>query len=74
MSSAGEKLAITLYSKPGCVQCTSSYRALDSAGIEYTVLDVTEVPNAEARVRELGYQALPVVDLPFDYEIYDENG
>ncbi len=33
-------MAITVYTKPACVQCTATYRALDSKGIEYEVLDV----------------------------------
>ncbi len=28
---------ITVYTKPACVQCTATYRALDKAGIEYDV-------------------------------------
>ena len=30
----GDK-AITLFTKPSCVQCTATYRALDAKGIEY---------------------------------------
>jgi glutaredoxin-like protein NrdH len=28
-------MAITVYTKPSCVQCTATYRALDNKGIEY---------------------------------------
>ena len=31
-------MAITVYTKPACVQCTATYRALDSKGIDYNVL------------------------------------
>jgi glutaredoxin-like protein NrdH len=53
--------AITVYTKPACVQCRATFRALDKAGIRYETVDVTE--NAEAReyVMSLGYLALPVV-------------
>ena len=37
-------MAITVYTKPSCVQCTATYRALDSKGIEYNVLDLSEDP------------------------------
>lgn len=74
MASAGEYLPPVLYSKPGCQQCVATARALDSKGISYVKLDVTESPQAEARVRELGYQNLPVMDIPFDQQVKDSNG
>lgn len=53
--------AITLYTKPACVQCTATKRLLDQRGLEYTTVDVTEVPDALTFVKGLGYQAAPVV-------------
>ena len=35
-------MAIIVYSKPNCVQCNATYRALDKRGISYDVVDVTE--------------------------------
>lgn len=53
---------LLVYSKPSCVQCTATYRALDSKGIEYTVVDLTTNPAAlEYVMEELGYSAAPVV-------------
>ena len=60
----GEKridMAITVYTKPSCVQCNATYRALDSKGIEYEVLDLSEDPAALERVKSLGYLQAPVV-------------
>lgn len=60
-------MAITVYTKPACVQCNATYRALDKAGIEYDVIDVIDViditENAQARdyVMSLGYLQAPVV-------------
>jgi glutaredoxin-like protein NrdH len=54
-------VAITVYSKPACVQCTATYRALDKKGIEYNVLDVSADENALLAVKELGYMQAPVV-------------
>lgn len=51
--------AITLYTKPACVQCTASKRALD--GITYTTIDVTEDAAARDYVMGLGYLQAPVV-------------
>ena len=52
---------ITVYTKPACVQCDATCRALEKAGFSYDKIDVTQ--NAEAReyVMSLGYLATPVV-------------
>ncbi|MGU3643857.1 glutaredoxin-like protein NrdH [Microbacterium sp. C23T] len=53
---------LTVYSKPGCVQCAATYRALDSHGIPYDIVDLTDNPAALAYVTdELGYSQAPVV-------------
>ncbi|UGQ55239.1 glutaredoxin-like protein NrdH (plasmid) [Rhodococcus qingshengii] len=54
-------MAITVYTKPACVQCNATYRALDKAGIEYDVIDITENPQARDYVMSLGYLQAPVV-------------
>ncbi|MEA4943863.1 MAG: glutaredoxin-like protein NrdH [Propionicimonas sp.] len=54
-------MAITVYSKPSCVQCTATYRALDSHGLEYEVVDLSVDERALAEVMALGYQQAPVV-------------
>ena len=48
-------MTVTVYTKPSCVQCNATYRALDSKGIEYEVLDLSVDENALAQVKELGY-------------------
>ena len=54
-------MTVTVYTKPSCVQCNATYRALDSKGIEYEVLDLSVDENALAQVKELGYLQAPVV-------------
>ncbi len=54
-------MAVTVYTKPSCVQCTATYRALDSKGIEYEVLDVSTDEQALETVKALGYLQAPVV-------------
>lgn len=54
-------MAVTVYSKPACVQCTATYRALDAQGIEYEIFDVSADDKALATVKELGYMQAPVV-------------
>ena len=33
-------MAITVYSKPNCVQCSATRRALDKAGLVYETVDI----------------------------------
>jgi glutaredoxin-like protein NrdH len=54
-------MALTVYTKPSCVQCTSTYRSLDNAGLAYDVLDVTADDAALETVKSLGYLQAPVV-------------
>ncbi|HAZ98328.1 MAG TPA: NrdH-redoxin, partial [Halomonas sp.] len=41
-------MEIQIYSKPACVQCTATYRALDKQGLDYTVIDITAETGAQA--------------------------
>lgn len=52
---------LTVYTKPSCVQCNATYRALDAKGIEYDIVDLSENEAALEYVMELGYAQAPVV-------------
>lgn len=54
-------MTITVYSKPACVQCTATTRALDARGIAYSIIDLTEDSDAMERVMAMGYRQAPVV-------------
>ena len=54
-------MSITVYTKPSCVQCNATYRALDAAGIEYDIRDLSEDLVALEQVKALGYMQAPVV-------------
>lgn len=54
-------MRITIFTKPHCVQCNATCRALDKQGITYQLIDLTEDEQALQRVRALGYQQVPVV-------------
>ncbi|UNX55019.1 glutaredoxin-like protein NrdH [Georgenia sp. TF02-10] len=54
-------MSITVYSKPACVQCDATYRALAKQGLAYEVVDITEDAEALESVKALGYQQAPVV-------------
>lgn len=54
-------MTVTVYSKPACVQCDATKRALDNKGIVYSVIDLTEDAAAMEHVTGLGYRQAPVV-------------
>jgi glutaredoxin-like protein NrdH len=54
-------MAITVYSKPACVACNSTYRKLTKEGLVYSTIDISEDPQAYEYVKSLGYAQAPVV-------------
>ena len=54
-------MTITVYTKPACVQCTATFRALDNAGVDYTKVDISEDADARDYVMSLGYLQAPVI-------------
>lgn len=55
-------MAITLYTKPACVQCKATQKALDRAGLEYEAVDISLDDEARDYVLALGYLQAPVVE------------
>lgn len=53
--------SLTVYTLPGCVQCTVTKRALDAAGLPYILIDLTTDEQAVELVKQLGYIQAPVV-------------
>lgn len=60
-------MTITVYSKPACVQCNATYRALDKLGADYTVVDISEDADARDYVMSLGHLQAPVVIVDGDH-------
>ncbi|TSD94858.1 glutaredoxin-like protein NrdH [Skermania sp. ID1734] len=54
-------MTITVYTKPACVQCTATFRALDKAGIAFETVDLSVDRDALDYVMALGYLQAPVV-------------
>jgi len=54
-------MAITVYTKPACVQCNATYKALDKQGLDYEVVDISTDDEARDAVMALGYLQAPVV-------------
>lgn len=55
---------VTVYTKPACVQCNATYRALDKNGIAYNSVDISKDAEALATLKDLGFQQAPVVTSP----------
>jgi glutaredoxin-like protein NrdH len=60
-SQRGSAPRITVYTKPGCVQCRATIRVLEHAGLDFTAVDVTTNTQARDFVMSLGYLHAPVV-------------
>ncbi|MFT4398093.1 glutaredoxin-like protein NrdH [Gordonia lacunae] len=56
-----ENTTITVYTKPACVQCNATYKALDKQGLAYQVVDISTDDTARDYVMSLGYLQAPVV-------------
>ncbi|MCZ4537755.1 glutaredoxin-like protein NrdH [Gordonia terrae] len=56
-----ENTTITVYTKPACVQCHATYKALDKQGLTYQVVDISTDDTARDYVMSLGYLQAPVV-------------
>ncbi|UGT63872.1 glutaredoxin-like protein NrdH [Nocardia asteroides] len=54
-------MTITVYTKPACVQCNATYKALDKAGVDYSIVDISQNDDARDFVMALGYLQAPVV-------------
>ncbi|GAB2650045.1 glutaredoxin-like protein NrdH [Vibrio panuliri] len=52
---------IIVYSKPQCVQCTATVKALNTKGIPHKVIDLTQDERAMSTVQSMGYKQAPVV-------------
>lgn len=53
--------AVTVYSKPHCVQCDRTKMNLDRHQVPYTTVDITTDQDAYDYVSQIGYKAAPVV-------------
>lgn len=54
-------MSVRVLTRPSCVQCTVTYRALDSKGIVYDVVDLSQDEAALRQAKALGYLHASVV-------------
>ena len=52
-------MSVTVYTKPSCVQCNATKRALAKAGLAYREVDLTQDAEALETVKAMGYQSAP---------------
>lgn len=59
-------MPITVWEKPGCVQCAGVRRALDAQGVAYDRRDLSDPANAD-KLRgfaDAGWRQAPIVETP----------
>ena len=54
-------MSVILYTKPNCVQCSATERALQQQKIPFTAVDLTQDTQALAKIVSMGYRQVPVV-------------
>lgn len=52
---------VTVYSKPNCMQCNFTKKWLKERNVPYTELNVKEDEDVLSKIKEMGYQAVPVI-------------
>lgn len=52
---------VTVYSKPDCMQCNFTKKWLNERNVPYTELNVEEDEEVLSKIKEMGYQAVPVI-------------
>ena len=67
-------MEVIVYTRPGCVQCRATTRLLDSRGIKYELVDISNKPGVVERFMREGHKNLPVVAAYKDYESIVWNG
>lgn len=54
-------MAVTVYTKPACVQCDATKRLMDKLDIAYDTVDITVDTEAFDKIVSMGFKAAPVV-------------
>ena len=54
-------IKVTIYTTPNCPQCLMTARKMDTLGIVYDKVDLTQHPDLVERFKEMGHMAAPIV-------------
>lgn len=60
-------LEIVVYTQPHCASCKEVERFLEQRGVTFTVLDVSEDPQALEEIASRGYMSTPVTRIGDDW-------
>jgi|TARA_R110000803_G_scaffold107000_5_gene175149 glutaredoxin-like protein NrdH len=55
------KIPVVIYTTPACVQCAATARRMDTLGIIYDKVDLTQHPGLADKFREMGHTQAPIV-------------
>lgn len=56
-------MEITIYTKRNCPACEATKKAMDRAGLDYEVIDVSDNLARQQTLRECGFRQMPVVEV-----------
>lgn len=56
-----QTIPVAVYSTPNCVQCATTKRMLDNAGVEYTAYDLSTMPEKLEEFKAQGHIQAPIV-------------
>lgn len=56
-------MEITVYTKQNCPACEATKKAMDRAGLDYEVIDVSDNLTRQQALRECGFRQMPVVEV-----------
>ena len=59
-------MPVTVYSKPDCPQCEHTKRDLDTLGISYQSVDLSNDQTQLQRLIQAGYRSAPIVETDRD--------
>ena len=63
MTTIHGQYAATVYTRPGCMKCRATIRAISRMGIPVTVEQLDESPQAIKTMQTNGWQTLPLVEV-----------
>ena len=52
---------ITVYSKPSCQYCDMAKQLLESRGVQYQSIDITQDPQARQMLVDSGFRSVPQI-------------
>ena len=58
---------VIVYSSNSCPNCVNLKKALETKGIEYQELNISEQPEHAVELREKGFRQLPVINNDGDW-------